>query len=177
MVKRQYYCNKCKRKHYSGGKIYEKHKLSANTAKRNKTTAWKNIWVENKNKHYIDPKYYKTRYFYIPINKIHGIRDGKWEHHKIYEVKNKRKYYEHFPPVFVEKWPAKGQGHYRFEDGFHRVNFCIRENLPVPAYTAKSKTKTHFHELRMGLETIRYPILEHECKADLRERGARCRKR
>lgn len=110
----------------------------------------------------LDPELFKTISFYVPLSKIEGNRDNKWEHNEIYNV-DPKEYYNTFPPVTVI---PKDDGKFEFSDGFHRVNFCIRENLPVPCLAWKKQEGVHTH--KRGVYSIStYLVKDSDCESDL----------
>jgi len=144
------------------------------TAKKTRIThtPFKNQYIENKN-YYSDDQPVWAEYFYVPPNKIIGERDGKWEHTSLHTFENAEQYYQEIPPVPVEKI---GVDTFKFEDGFHRVNFCIKNNLPIPCMIVHRKPKTHYHKKRYGTMTNHYVIFDKECKSDLEDSRAKCDK-
>jgi len=141
-----------------------------------KTNPFKNLknrWIEEQV--YENKKdTFNVKLFYVPVDEIVGSRDGKWEHSNIYDVDDPIGYYETFTPVAVEKIDGK----WEFYDGFHRVNFCLKYNLPVPCVKITDKKNTHQHETFMGSYTLQYLVHDKNCKNDLeKDTRNRCRKR
>lgn len=121
---------------------------------------FKNNYVENKN--YIDNPALDAEYLYVPLSQIVGDRDGKYEHHDVYDV-NAAEYYTNFPPVSVTFFENK----YYFADGFHRVNFCKMMDLDVPAVIVTKKVQTHSHEEMYSTASYSYTVFDEECQTDL----------
>ena len=131
-----------------------------------------NQYIET-NVNVLDPELFKTISFYVPIDKIRGDRDGNWEHNAIYDV-NKKEYYQNFPPVAVK---FQEDGTFEFSDGFHRVNFCIQENLPVPCMVSKRRKGTHTHTRSLSSTTFQYVVKDENCEEDLANGGTiKCEK-
>jgi len=127
---------------------------------------WKNKYIEEKKyigedgdlREYFE-KNFSIKFFYCPLNKILGLRDGKYEHQEVYAV-DKKEYYENFPPVIVE---PHGKDKFRFQDGFHRVNFCKKNLLPVPCVILTPKPRTHIHEIRYHWYYVSERTPDSEC--------------
>lgn len=123
----------------------------------------KNMCVEKNELHY-DPEHFDFETFYVELDDLEGDRDGKWEHHELHEFDDPIEYYNEIPPVIVKKL-EEGEKTYTFSDGFHRVNFCVEYNLPVPCVVVTPKKGTHTHYYA-GAGRICL-IWDHECKGDL----------
>ena len=65
----------------------------------------------------------------VTEDEIIGWRDGVWEHNQLHDFDDPDEYYANMVPVDDVK---KVFGHYFFQNGFHRANFCLKYNKLLP---------------------------------------------
>jgi len=137
------------------------------------TANWLNDDIEQAKNPVTDT--YGKEFLYVPLDKIIGNRDGKWEHQYLHEIDEAKKYYFSIPPIAVEKTK---DGKFEFYDGFHRVNFCKKYELKVPAIIYTQKKKTHYHERMISCTTaMRYLVFNCDCEKDVQKSSLiKCKK-
>jgi len=126
---------------------------------------WENKYVSQKIKTFIpNHQNFRIRLFYLPLSKLEGDRDGNWEHYDLHTdaLQNPKQYYFNMLPVTVE-WD-RSLRKYKFTDGFHRVNFCKKLNLPVPVVVLYHKPGTHIHIYRYGTIGFRKLLDSQQCR-------------
>ena len=126
-------------------------------------------------------KYFEVKFLYLKPEQINGDRqcfNVEWEHWSLHEFDDPEKYYTSFPAIDVEEYNYdKKTMRWTINDGFHRLNFCLLYNLPIPIMIRKAKENTHIHEKRRGCY-IRYRVFDYECNEDLKnEPTAKCLKK
>jgi len=120
-----------------------------------------NKYIKNKTLPKFSSKVYNVTFLYLDPKSLESDSPFGWEHDKTYDFN-----YEEMPPIHVRKVGNK----YYFNDGHHRVNFCIKNNLKVPCVIVEPKPNTHTHEYRKCGMTIVERVLDCECEKKMRER-------
>lgn len=128
-------------------------------------SGWVNKYVEQKMPT-LDPDLFTFEFLYIPLTELKGSRNGGWEHNILHSFDSAKEYYYNIPPVPV----TLREGIYHFNDGFHRVNFCKRYNVPVPVVIETAKPSTHIHKIQLTNEIICYHVKDIDCQKDLEKR-------